>query len=211
MAGQFNIPGGVDLDVLQEVYNKMSGNTGYKVPKQPIVKEPIIGEAIQDFVQRQAQVKQPTENINLSQRAEQINKAIEDWQAAKSKQTMEGIKKGAKATGKAVKGGVNYMKPITKLAGKLAGAAAIPMSIYESVTAEDPFERGSAIATGVGGAGMLFGRSPYITLPSAVLAGGGMAAPYVRDWVEGYQQQKDFEDNLSEQELMDLAKQRGLL
>lgn len=211
MAGQFNIPGSVDLDVLKEVYNRMSGNTGYTAPRQTIVERPVIGEAIQDFVQRQEQVKQPTKNINLSQRAERINKAIEDWQAAKSKQTVEGIKRGAAATGKAVKGGINYMKPIAKLGGKVAGVASIPLSIYEGVTAEDPFERGAAIATGIGGAGMMFGGSPYITVPSAVLTAGGIAAPYIRDWVESSNRQREANRASERQFLEEELKRRGLL
>lgn len=148
---------------------------------------------------------------NLSERAEQINKAIEDWQAAKSKQTAEGIKRGATATGKAVKGGINYMKPIAKLGGKVAGAASIPFSVYESAAAKDPFERAAAIATGVGGAGMMFGKSPYITVPSAALFAGGMAAPYIKDWVENNNKEREANKVLERQFLEEELRRRGLL
>lgn len=206
MAGQFNIPGGVDLDVLEKVYNMMSGNSGNKIPRQIEINKPVIGEAVQDFIQRQSQVNQPAENINLSQRAERINKAIEDWQAARSKQTIEGIKRGATATGKAVKGGVNYIKPIANLGRRAVGAASIPFSIYESVTAKDPFERNAAIARGIGGAGLTFGRSPLVTVPSAVLFAGGMAAPYIRD----NNRQQEYDRDLEKQLLEEITR-RGLL
>lgn len=211
MAGQFNIPGGVDLDVLEKVYSMMSGNSGNKIPRQIEINKPVIGEAVQDFVQRQSQVNQPAENINLSQRAERINKAIEDWQAAKSKQTVEGIKRGAAATGKAVKGGINYINPIANLGRRVVGAVDIPFSIYESVTAKDPFERNAAIARGLGGVGLMFGRSPLVTVPSAVLTAGGMAAPYIKDWVENRNRQQEANRDLERQLLEEEIKRRGLL
>lgn len=222
MAGQFNIPGGVDLDVLQEVYNSMAGNTGYKVPRQPIIERPVIGEAIQDFVQRQEQVKQPTKNINLSQRAEQINKAIEDWQAAKSKQTIEGIKRGATATGKAVKGGVNYMKPIAKLGGKVLGVGADISNVGQLIASDDPFDKWAA---GVGLAGSALQKAsiplaatgfgaplaPWVYGAGTAMQFGGAAAPYIKDWVENNNRQQEANRASERQFLEEELRRRGLL
>lgn len=196
MAEQLNIPG-----LVKNVFIK----------KGPEIDPGFLSQIFSNEPQPQQLNSWSNYRPNLSERAEQINKAIEDWQAAKSKQTIEGIKKGAAATGKAVKGGISYARPIAQLGGKFAGAASIPFGIYESVTAKDPFERNAAIARTLGGAGLLFGRSPLVTVPSGIALAGGAAAPYIKDWVENKNRQQEANRDLERQLLEEEIKRRGLL
>lgn len=207
MAGQFNIPG-----LAKNVFIK----------KGPEIDPGFLNQIFSNEPQPQQLNSWSNYRPNLSERAEQINKAIEDWQAAKSKQTIEGVKRGAAATGKAVKGGINYIKPIAQLGGKALGVGADVANVGQLIASDDPFDKwaagvgltGSALqkasiplaATGFGAP-----LAPWVYGAGTAMQFGGAAAPYVKDWVENKNREREANRASERQFLEEELRRRGLL
>lgn len=185
MAGQFNIPSGVDLDVLEQVYNKLSGTNKYGTVKQ--IKEPkaILGEAIESFVKKQVpetkapSIAKPVKQVD----SRTINEILEAW----SKNADKGYAKVADIFGK----GKGVFGPVAKTAGgimNVAGKYALPVQLLEtaySTLSNKP--KDEKIASGLsllGTAGAAVGKAPQIAIPSAALAIGAGTYPMWKDPVK---------------------------
>lgn len=215
MAGQFNIPG-LDLTTM-------------------INQQPTVARGSKAFIQKGPSIQAgPLQNIfgseaprvefysnykpNLSERAEEANRAIEAWQ----KKQFGNIAKTAGKSKEAIKAGIRYAKPIAQLGGKALGVGADIANVGQLIASDDPFDKWAA---GIGLAGSALQKAS-IPLASSVVGAplvpwalgigtamqyGGAAAPYVKDWVENKNRQQEANRDLERQLLEEEIKRRGLL
>lgn len=207
MAGQFNIPGwdpttmtytqptrsvasitkGASPEVLQTVKDMMSRTPSAMVQQSTI--SPDKAQILDEIFSRPKNIFLETKPTVKSK---ELSSAIKEASGIKSKSFYKQLSDVDKKLSEL------YKKGITKIskkgiatglkAGRVAGKIATPLAVLANVgtlVGNNPAdEKVAAGLSLLGGAGMAVGRSPYISIPSAILATGAGTYPLWGDIVK---------------------------